>query len=130
SARKQQGARVIVDAIAMGAVCYAMDGVLEQARIIAEREKMPDPQLRNNRRLAPSYDRSYRKRKSRSSALARSLQDRKIALDGFRPRHRSAGRVRAFAHGMTADVVRQQASDLRAHSFGIPKGNQNAAPLD
>ena len=30
---------------------------------------------------------------------------------------------------MTADVVRQQAGDLSARSFGIPKRNQNAAPV-
>ena len=30
---------------------------------------------------------------------------------------------------MTADVVRQQAGDLSAHSFGIPKRNQNATPV-
>src|SRR5205807_5650499 len=107
-AREEQGTSIIVDAVAMGAILYAMGGVLEHARAIAEREEMPDPQLRNGRRLAPSHDRIIRKRKSRSSALTRSLQDGKIALGGFRPRHRSAGRVRAFAHGMTADVVRQQ----------------------
>ena len=78
----------------------------------------------------------FRRRSHRSEAifqarylLARSLEDREIALGGLRPSHRSASRVRAFAHGMTADIVCQQAGDLGAHGFGIAKRNENAASV-
>ena len=44
-AREQQGASVVVDTVAMGAIRHRMDGVLEHAGTVAEREEMPDPQL-------------------------------------------------------------------------------------
>src|ERR1700738_263555 len=106
-----------------------MNGVLDHARTIAEREEMPDPQLRYDVSLAPRDDRNNRKRYSRSDIFACSLEDRKIALGCLYPSHRSARRVSAFAHGVTADVVCQQAGDLRAHGFGIPKRNENATPV-
>src|SRR6266568_2160051 len=103
-----------------------MEGVLEHARTIAEREEMPDPHLRNNVTLAQRDDRTNRQRYFGSGTLARSLKDREIALGRLRPRHRPTCRVSPFAHGMTTDVVCQQASDLGAHGFDIPKRNQNA----
>src|SRR5712692_5610675 len=106
-----------------------MDGVLEHARTIAEREEMPDPHFRYDVSLAPRDDRINRKRYSRSDIFACSLEDRKIALGYLYPSHRSARRVSAFAHGVTADVVRQQADDLGAQGFSIPKKNENATPI-
>ena len=46
-AREQQGARVVVDAIAMSAIRHGMDGMLEHARTVAERKEMPDLHLRD-----------------------------------------------------------------------------------
>src|SRR6266849_6454581 len=106
-----------------------MDGVLEYTCTIAERKEMSDPHLRNAVPLALRDDRINRKRYSRSGALARSLEYCEIALGRLRPRQRSACRVGPFAHGMTADVVFQQACNLSAYGFGIPKGNQNATPV-
>ena len=54
---------------------------------------------------------------------------RQIALGRLRPCHGSAGRVRAFAHGVPADIVGQQCGDLRANGFRIAERNQNAAPV-
>ena len=62
------------------------------------------------------------------AGLARRLERCQIALGCLRPRHRSAGRVRAFAHGVPADIVGQQGSNLRADGFRISKGDQNSAP--
>src|SRR5260370_42468119 len=106
-----------------------MNGVLDHARTIAEREEMHDPQLRYDVSLAPRDVRTSRKRYSRSDIFECSLEDRKIALGCLYPSHRSARRVRAFAHGVTADVVCQQAGDLGAQGFGIPKMNENTAPV-
>ena len=41
-AREQQGASVVVDTVAVGAVRHGMDGVLEHARAVAEREEMTE----------------------------------------------------------------------------------------
>src|SRR5258708_9983537 len=90
---------------------------------------MPDPQLGYDVSLAPRDDRINRKRYSRSDIFACSLEDRKIALGCLYPSHRSARRVSAFAHGVTADLVLQQAVDLCAHGFGIPQRNENSTPL-
>src|SRR6202162_1869319 len=105
-----------------------MDGLLEHARTVAEREEMLDSHLRNGGSLAPSDDWINRKRYSRSGGRARSLKHREITLGRLRPRHRSTRRVGAFAHGITADVVRKQARDFGAHGVDIAKRNQNAAP--
>ena len=51
-AREQQGASVVVDTIAVSAVRHRMDGVLKHAGIVAEREEMADPHLRNGSTLA------------------------------------------------------------------------------
>src|SRR5260370_11101990 len=102
-----------------------MDGVLDHARTIAEREEMPDPHLRYDVSLAPRDDRINRKRYSRSDIFACSLEDRKIALGCLYPSHRSARRVSAFAHGVTADVGCQQAGGLRAHRFCLPPKNED-----
>jgi hypothetical protein len=67
-----------------------MNGVLDHARTIAEREEMPDPHLRYDVSLAPRDDRINRKRYSRSDIFACSLEDRKIALGCLYPSHRSA----------------------------------------
>src|SRR5438270_10756115 len=106
-----------------------MDGVLDHARIIAEREKMRGPQLLQDVSLVPRGHRINRKRYARSDIFACSLEDRKIALGRLYPSHRSARRVSAFAHGVTADVVCQQAGDLGAQSFGIAKRNENATAV-
>src|ERR1700674_547425 len=106
-----------------------MDGVLDQARTIAEREEMPDPHLRYDVSLAPRDDRIKRKRYSRAEIFACSLEDRKIALGCLYPSHRSARRSSAFTHGVTADVVCQQAAARAAHGFGIRKRNENATPV-
>src|SRR5260370_21885891 len=98
-----------------------MDGVLDHARTIAEREEMPDPHLRYDVSLAPRDDRINRKRYSRSDIFACSLEDCKIALGCLYPSHRSARRVSAFAHGVTADVVFQPAGRLRSPGFRIPQ---------
>src|SRR5258708_40281949 len=105
-----------------------MDVVLAHARTIEELEEMPDPHLRYDVSLAPRDDRINRKRYSRSDIFACSLEDCKIALGCLYPSHRSARRVSAFAHGVTADVVCQQAGDLGAHRFRIPQRNENATP--
>src|ERR1700737_3947564 len=101
-----------------------MNGVLDHARTIAEREEMPDPQLRYDVSLAPRDDRINRKQYSRSDIFACSLEDRKIALGCLYPSHRSARRVSAFAHVVTADGVFQQGGDLGAHGLGIPQKKQ------
>src|SRR5260370_21044526 len=102
-----------------------MNGVLDHARTIAEREEMHDPQLRYDVSLAPRDDRINRKRYSRSDIFACSLEDRKIALGCLYPSHRSARRVSAFAHGVTADVVCQQAGDLGGRGFRSPQQNEH-----
>src|SRR5271170_2470545 len=101
-----------------------MDSVLEHARTVA-----PDPHFRNAVSLALGEDRINWSQYSRLGVLARCLEDCEIALGRLCPRHRSACRVRTFAHGMTADVVRQQTGDLGAQGPGIPKRNQYAAPV-
>src|SRR5713101_9332133 len=105
-----------------------MDGVLEHARTIAEREEMPDPHFRYDVSLAPRDDRINRKRYSRSDIFACNLEDRKIALGCLYPSHRSARRVSAFAHGVTADVVCQQAGDLVLTALASPKGTRMPRP--
>ena len=107
-----------------------MDRVLEHARAVAEREEMADPHLRNGGCLARERRSDQAEATiSGRALLARRLEDREIALGRLRPRHRSARRIGALAHGMTADVVRQQAGDLGADRLGIAKRNQNAAPV-
>src|ERR1700687_3694412 len=102
-----------------------MDRMLDHARTIAEREEMPDPHLGYEKALARGDDRINRKRKFRSGIFVRSFEYRKIALGGLYPSHRSARRISALAHGLTADVVCQKAGDLGAHGFGVAKRNEN-----
>src|SRR5271168_4896613 len=97
-----------------------MDGVLEYARTFAERKEMPDPNLRHDVSASPRNDRI---RYIRPGILALSLEDGKIALGRLHPSHRSACCICTFAHGITADIVRQQTGDLDAQSIGITKGN-------
>src|SRR5437763_16045331 len=98
-----------------------MGGVLEHARAVTERKKMPNSHLRNIASFAPRNNRINCNQFSKPGALARSLKGRNIALGRLRPRHRSAGRVSTLAHGVTAKVVRQQSGDLATHLLGIPK---------
>src|ERR1017187_3910200 len=104
-----------------------MDGVLEHARTVAEREEMPDPHFRNAVSVALGDDRINWGQYSSPGVFARALEDCEIALGRLLPRHRSACRIRTFAHGVTTDVVCQQTGDLGAQGFDIPKRNQNAA---
>ena len=127
--REQQGARIVVDAVAMRAIRYRMDSMLDHARTIAEREKMPGPHLRYEKALACGDDRINRKRSSRLELFVCRFEDRKITFGGLHPGHRSARRISAFAHGVTEDIVCQQAGDLGAQRFGIAKWNENAAPI-
>ena len=53
----------------------------------------------------------------------------KIALGRLHPSHRPACRVGTFAHGMPADVVRQQTGDLSAQRLGVAERNENAAAV-
>src|SRR5208282_1540079 len=105
-----------------------MDGVLEQARAVAKRKEMSDPNLRYDVSLSSGNDRINGKQYSSPGILALSLEDGKIALGRLPPSHRSACRVGSFAHGMPANVVRQQAGDFDAQSFGVAKRNQDAEP--
>src|ERR1700754_860417 len=90
---------------------------------------MLEPRRRYDGSLTRGDDRVGRKRYSRSGVFTRGLEDRKIALGCLYPGHGSARRISALAHGVTADVVRQQAGDLDAQGFGIGKRNENAAPV-
>src|SRR6202049_4992206 len=96
-----------------------MNGVLDHARTIAEREEMPDPQLRYDVSLAPRDDRINRKRYSRSDIFACSLEERKIALGCLYPSHRSARRVSALPLGETGAVAFRRGRDAGCHVFGV-----------
>src|SRR5260370_15301977 len=97
-----------------------MDGVLDAARSIEEREEIPGPHLRYDVSLAPRDVRTSRKRYSRSDIFECSLEDRKIALGCLYPSHRSARRVRTFSHGLTPDVDCHPPGQSRAQRFCIP----------
>ena len=128
--REEQGAGVVVDAVAVRAVRHRIDGVLQHARAVAEREEMPDPNFRKRAFLARKATIESTRGDIAAPALSlRGLENREIALGRLRPGHRSARRVGALAHGIAADIVRQQAGDLAADGFGIPERNQNAAPV-
>src|SRR5665213_3527805 len=103
--------------------------MLEHARIVAERKEMPDLNLRYDVLVSSRHDRINGKQYPRPGILALSLEDGNIALSRLHPRHRSACRVRTFAHGMPAEVVRQQTSNFGAQSFDITERNQNTAPV-
>src|SRR6478752_10591283 len=98
-----------------------MDGMLEDARAVAEREEMTDPDLRDLMFYAPENDPLGRKHDFRPGALACRLEGCEIPLGRLRPGHRPARGIRPFAHGMAADIVSQQAGDLDAQGFGICK---------
>src|SRR5271169_6859769 len=104
-----------------------MDGVLEDARTVAERKEMLDLNVRYDVSVSLRDDRINGKQYFRPGILGLSLEDGKIALGRLHPSHRSACRVRTFAHGMPADVVRQQTCDLGAESFDVPKRSQDTA---
>src|ERR1700733_16177317 len=106
-----------------------MNGMLEHACTIAERKEMSDPNLRYGVPASPGADRIDRESYSTPGILALSIEDSKIALCRLHPGHRSACRVGAFTHGIAADVVGQETRDFGAQSFGIGKGDQNAAPI-
>src|ERR1700730_4036483 len=106
-----------------------MNGVLEHACAVAERKEMPGSNVRYDVSVSPRDDRVSGKQYSRLGILALGFEGAKIALGRLHPSHRSACRVGALAHGMSADVVRQQARDLDAQSFGVAERNQNAATV-
>src|SRR5258705_14007621 len=106
-----------------------MDGMLDHARTIAEREEMLHPHFRYDRAFAPGNDRIDRRRNSAADIFARDFENRKITLGCLHPSHWSARRICALAHGLTAYVVCQKAGDFGAQAFGIAKRNQNAGPV-
>src|ERR1700732_3167456 len=102
-----------------------MNGVLEHARAVAERKEMPGPNVRYDVSVSPRDDRVSGKQYSRLGILALSFEGAKIALGRLHPSHRSACRIGALAHGMSADVVRQQGRDLDAPGLCVPGRKQN-----
>src|SRR5204863_207855 len=83
--------------------------------IVAKREEMADPHLWNYAYLDWRIDRTKRKHRFGLSSFMGGFKDGNITFCRLRPRHRSTRGIRTFAHGMTADVVRQRAGldDLR-----------------
>src|SRR5258707_11991189 len=104
-----------------------MDGMLDHARTIAEREEMPHPHFRYDRAFAPGNDRIDWRRNSAADIFACDFENLKITLGCLHPGHRSAPRICALAHGITTYVVCQKAGDFGAQGFGIAERNQNAA---
>jgi len=83
---EQQRARVVVGTVAMGAIRYGMDGVLEHARAVAEREEMPDLNFRYDVSVSSGDDRINGNRYSRPGILALSLEDARDSAWRFAPR--------------------------------------------
>src|SRR6185437_10312350 len=90
---------------------------------------MPGPNLRKGVILAPYLAVPSTNAFIDPAYFACGLECRQITLSPLRPRHGSAGGIGAFAHGVPADVVAQERSNLRANGFRIAERNQNATPV-
>ena len=85
-AREQQGTGIVVDTVAVRAVCHRMNRVLEQSRIVTQRQEMPDPDLRNNGCLVRQGE-TRRCDELSSDLLVRRIKNGEIALRRLCPRH-------------------------------------------
>ncbi len=129
---QQQGAGVVIDAIAVRAIGHRMHGVLEQAGVVAHRQKMAELHVRHVRGRG-----DQRRDRCQLGAgdhlqpvtLPRMLERSQIALGGALPGHRPAGGVGAFAHRQPARVVGEQLRNFVADRRRVAERNQNAAPI-
>ena len=126
-AGEQQGARVVIDAVAVGAVRYRIDGVLQYAGSVAKGEEVAGLDLRQRVPLSPGSHSTDRQQNCRPSEFAAGLEAREIAFGRLRPRHRSARAWRTPAHAPAASSVWSGRRSRRSGP-GIA-GEQNAAPV-
>ena len=114
-ARQQQGTRVVVDAVPMRAVRHGMDGMLQHAGAVAERQKVSGRYFRKVLFSAPRMVELDRHHGGRAGPRMQILEAGKIASCRLRPGHRPPFGESTRPHGVSAHVVGQQSGDLSGH---------------
>ncbi len=128
-AGQEQRAGVVVDAIAVGAIRHAVNGMLKQSGVVAHRQEMAELHFR--RRAAVAQQRiGVRARNGLEPMPAPGiLKYRHVALGGSFPCHGAAARIGALAHRLPKHVVGQELCDFDAERGRVAKGHQNAAAV-
>ncbi len=125
-AREQQGTGIVVDTVAVRPVGHRMNRVLEQPRLVTQRQEMPI--LISGITVALQARRDRAKLPVEFGPDCAQFRKRRSSASPFVPTSLIGSRHTLAAHGMTADVVGQQTGNLAAGCLGIAKRNQNAPP--
>ena len=130
-AGQQQRAGVVVDAIAMGPIRNGVDGVLEQAGVVAHGQKMPESASRAAARCASgaAARSGCATRRGRCSRRARSRTGATYRSAVSRPGHRAAAGIGALAHGLSRVRRRSASAAISAPmAAASPNGTRTPRP--
>ena len=128
-AGQQQRASIVVYAVSMRTIRHRLHRMLEQAGIVAHRQKMADLHVRRRGAAWLRRDNVGARNDLEPVTLACILEDRHVTLGGALPGHRSADRIGALAYRLPANVVGEQFRDFVADRGRVAKRNQNAASI-
>src|SRR5690242_12999950 len=85
--RQQKRTGIIVDAIPMRAIRYAMNGMLKQPGVVAHRHEMIDPHFRRSMAIAQQRARIWTRNHFDAMSPAGNFKRRPITLSDPFPRH-------------------------------------------
>src|SRR5580698_9612978 len=124
SARDEQRARVVVHAIAMGSVRYAVHGMLEKAGVVAHGQKVLGPQVRGGE-FPALRSATFVQLQNRELAVPPGmLERREVTLRRAGPGHRPAGGKGPLSHGVTLFIIRQELSNLCSNGLRVGEGHK------
>ena len=131
-------AGVVVDAVALAESGEGEGGVLEDAGAVGEPVQVVQPELRELGRAGDGADRGRTRAGltvaagrglARPGLDARGAEDVDVLRGDLAPDGLAAVEVGAFADGVAAPVVVEQAVDRGGDRVGVPKGHEFAAAV-
>ena len=116
---QDEGARIVIRAIALGKIRNAEHGMLENSGRIGHAREMAQLQLRQFPRFLVEHLGGQRFSRALRPFNPRQLKGAHVHLRHVAPDHLPAEPVGVFAHGMTAGIVMQQANHFARYSRGV-----------
>ena len=125
----EQRTGIVVDAVAVGTVGHAVNGVLKQSGIVAHRQEMIELHFRRRAAVAQQRAGIGACDGLQPMPAAGIFEHRHVTLGGAFPRHGAAAGISALAHRLPKHVVCQQLGDFNAERGRVAKWNQNATAV-